>query len=328
VTADLSFTPHRLVRNRHVQTIVSSRTRVRGAGMSRSGQNMLLEVEAGGETVRMTGVYSPHPPETRRGLVLLLHGWLGNINATYLLGEGEFLYKQGYSIFRLNMRDHGGTAALNAGLFHGGLIEEVFQAARQAAALEPDSPFYVIGFSMGGNFALRVAWRHACEPIPNLKSAIAISPSADPARVTEALDRHWVYLAYFRRKWRKNLVEKQMAFPHLYDFSHLLEQNTCTAMTGVFVNEFSPYPDTAAYFESYGFTPDKLRPVNIPITILTAVDDPIIPVESFSVYEGINPNLTLHITRYGGHVGYIDLFPFRTWLNQATLTLLGDRVTG
>ena len=331
MNVDLNFKPHWLLRNPHVQTIVGSRMSTRPGLMSQAGQAMLLTVGAEGQTVRLTGVYSPHPPETRRGLVLLLHGWLGSIEATYMLNRGEFLYRQGYSIFRLNMRDHGGTVGLNEGLFHGGLIEEVFQAAHQVAALEPDGPFYVIGFSMGGNFALRVAWQHACDPIPNLERAVAISPSADPARVTKALDKHWVYRDYFRRKWRKNLLEKQRAFPDLYDFRQVFEQKTCAVMTDVLVDEFSSFPDAAAYYETYGFTVDKLRPVNIPITILTAADDPIIPVESFSAYKGINPNLTLHITPHGGHVGYINLFPIRCWLNQALLVLLekqGNRVAG
>ncbi len=323
---ELHFNPHPLVKNPHLQTLIGAGSRTRPGGMVTVGQKKLLEVEADGNKVRLKGVYSPQPEEKRQGLVLLLHGWLGSIEATYMLGRGEFLFAHGYSIFRLNMRDHGGTVALNEGLFHGCRLEEVFQATRQIAALEPDSPFFVIGFSMGGNFALRVAWRHSQDPIANLRHVIALSPSVNPAQATRAIDNRPTYLHYFRHKWRTNLKAKQAAFPELYDFSHILRLKTCWALGEAMVDEYSDFPDVATYYNTYAFTPDKLRPINIPITIVTAADDPIIPAADFKAFVGVNRLASVIIQPYGGHLGFIDIFPFHYWLNEAILKLLTGKL--
>jgi len=34
--------------------------------------------------------------------------------------------------------------------------------------------------------------------------------------------------------------------------------------------------------------------------------------------------LHLVVQRYGGHVGFVDIAPFRMWLDQAILTVLAD----
>lgn len=315
----LSFQPRFLLRNPHFQTIVSSLWRNSGAGLTRAAQELILELPAG---VRLQGFYSPQPGGQAKGLVLLLHGWLGQANSSYNVAIGEYLYRHGYSVFRLNMRDHGQTHHLNEGIFRGDLLDEVFAAAEQVAQLESERPFFIIGSSLGGNFALRLAWRHSRSPLPNLTHTLAINPPLDPYTTTLRLDHGpAIYLAYFRRKWRKAFHRKQAAFPQLYDFSRAIAAPTCMAMTEAFV-PFTPYSTAAAYLHSYTLTPAMLADLQTPVTIITASDDPIVPVSDFTGLADLNPWLKLYIQTYGGHVGFIDLFPFRRWIGQAALTIL------
>ena len=63
---------------------------------------------------------------------------------------------------RLNLRDHGNTAHLNSGLFHSALSHEVIELAKHLMAkAQPINgakvPCGLIGYSLGGNFALRLA---------------------------------------------------------------------------------------------------------------------------------------------------------------------------
>ncbi len=66
---------------------------------------------------------------------MLLCGWEGSVNSAYILGTGKFLYNHGYSVFRLNYRDHGDSHALNPGLFYAALLDEVFKAVQQVSAV-------------------------------------------------------------------------------------------------------------------------------------------------------------------------------------------------
>ncbi len=271
----------------------------------------------------MQGYYSPQPEGRSKGLVLLLHGWLGSAEASYNVATGECLHRHGYSIFRLNLRDHGQTHHLNPGPFRSDLLDETFAAARRIAQLESDHPLHIIGPSLGGNFVLRLAWRHQQTPLPNLVHTIAICPVLDPYRVTVALDTGPpIYLAYFRRKWRKSLKNKMAAFPDHYDFSAEIAAKTCLDMTEVFVHRHSPYPNARAYFNSYTVAPDMMAALRSPVTMIAAADDPVIPVADFAPFHNLNPHLELYIQDYGGHTGFIDIFPIRYWTCQAILAIL------
>jgi predicted alpha/beta-fold hydrolase len=318
----LTFRPHSLARNPHFQTVASSAYRNQGAAMCTAAREMILEA---GPEARLQGFYSPQPDSASKGLVLLLHGWLGHAQASYNIAIGETLYRHGYSVFRLNLRDHGDTHHLNAGLFRGDLLDETFAATQQVAQLESNRPFYIIGSSMGGNFAVRLAWRHSQTALPNLAHTLAISPALNPHHTTLNLDQGPAfYLAYFRRKWRRSFFKKQLAHPALYDFSEILTISTCMGMTEFFVQHYTPYSSVQAYFDSYTVTPDMLVGLQTPVTMITAADDPIVPVSDFYPFAQLTPWLRLSIQAYGGHVGFIDLFPFRRWIGQAALAILED----
>jgi predicted alpha/beta-fold hydrolase len=323
VQSALIFHPHPLIRNRHLQTIAPKMYRNKGTALRQAAREMILDT---GEEVRLQGYYSPQAEGPSKGVVLLLHGWLGSANSNYVVAIGEHLYRRGYSIFRLNLRDHGNTHHLNPDIFRSDRLDEVFVATQRIAQLESDRPLHIIGHSLGGNFALRLAWRHSQTPLPNLGHTITFCPVLDPYHTTLSMDNgSFVYLAYFRRKWRRGLRKKQAAFPARYDFSAEIAAPTCLAMTETFVRRYSPYPDARAYFDTYTITPEMLANTQTPITIVTAADDPVVPVSDFHAFCGLTPNLQVHIQPHGGHVGFIDIFPFRLWVCEATHTILENR---
>ncbi|WP_133127968.1 YheT family hydrolase [Legionella nagasakiensis] len=322
----LPFKPPILVRNKHLQTIISSKKSPIIGGMVNHEQLIDIKVHTD-EMVHLTGYYSSQNEKQAKGLVILLHGWLGCDKSTYMLARGERLYQEGYDVFRLNMRDHGSTVALNKGLFHGCRLNEVFQAIKKIAELKPDLPLYLVGFSMGGSFALRVGWQQSIEalPIKNLKKIVAICPSVNPAQVTDAIDKSILYRSYFCNKWKANLLEKQKHFPELYDFNSLFSLKSCKQITEALIKQYSEYPDLEAYFAEYHFSQEKLKAVCVPMTVLAAADDPVIPIEGFQELKQINPFFDLNITHYGGHVGYINALSGSSWLDMVLPSLLSDK---
>ena len=265
--------------------------------------------------VCLQGFYSPQSRRPVRGVVMLLHGWEGSANSAYVLRTGEFLYRHGFSVFRLNYRDHGDTHALNPGLFYAVLLDEVFGAVQQVAQYERELPFYLAGFSMGGNFALRVARKCADHPIANLRHVLSVSPVLDPARSTQAIDQSPLLRAYFRRKWARSLRRKQACFPSLYDFENVLRLATLSEMTEALIQRYSDYATSADYFRGYAVLGDALADVNVALTILTAQDDPIIPVRDFFDLK-LSPSTELSVQRYGGHNGFLESLGGRAWYER------------
>ena len=77
---------------------------------------------------------------------MLLHGWEGGAQALYVQSAGAELLRQGFDVVRLNLRDHGGTQALNQELFHSCRLPEVVGAVAAVAARVAPGRLYLAGF--------------------------------------------------------------------------------------------------------------------------------------------------------------------------------------
>jgi len=308
------FDPPIYLRSTFAQTLLAS------SMVRRWGKNPMLEIAREvilnpiGD-VRLQGFYSEQSDRQKRGLVMLLHGWEGSVDSTYILGTGKFLYNNGYSIFRLNYRDHGDSHHLNPGLFYAVLLDEVFNAVRQVSGYERDLPFYLAGFSMGGNFALRIARKCADSPIESLSHIVSISPVLDPKKSTYTIDDVPLLRYYFLKKWKRSLQKKQVCFPDRYDFSEVLGLDTIAEMTDVMLERYSDYENASVYFSNYAVLNDALADVPVPTTIITAKDDPIIPVDDFYDLK-LNSLSELIIHRYGGHNGFLENISGRVWYER------------
>lgn len=322
-----SFVPKPWMRNPHLQTILGSikiRFNPQYQVFRDSSRPMIVN---GGDGVRLLGYYSPHPPEQSRGLITLLHGWEGSSDSTYIIRTGFFFHIRGYSVFRLNLRDHGNSHHLNPGLFHGARTEEVYNAVSTISHLSGDTPYYIIGFSLGGNFALRIALVHSERKIENLHHVISISPPLDPYKATLAVDRSFcLYRYYFLRKWKNSLKIKQRIFPDCYHFNSLLRKQTCLSLTEALMHYFPDFTDYRDYFMQYTLLNDTFRHLTIPVTVITSKDDPIVSVQDFYTLYG-NEKLKMCIESYGGHCGFIDFPPFECWYLEKILTILTTPIT-
>jgi uncharacterized protein len=291
------------LRNGHLQTfLASSSLRAPGSNpMQAAARDLVLTTSEG---IRLLGALST-PPGPARGLAVLLHGWEGSLDSTYLQRTGCALFRRGFAVFRLNYRDHGRSHHLNPGIFYAVKDLEVFEAVRQAAGLLPALPAYLVGFSLGGNFALRIACRAAADPIPTLAHVVAIGPVLDPEASTERIDRHPFIRAYFLRKWRRSMALKQTLFPDRYDFRAAMRLESVRATTARLVADYSAYTGLDAYFRDYTLTGDRLRALRVPTTLVTAVDDPVIPVEDFRrLHPG--PSTRVVVRPHGGHLGFLE----------------------
>ena len=150
------FSPSFFFRNTHIQTTFGS-LHARAAGKNEMLDAAQESIVSAGDGVRLLGYYSRQNGQKPAGRIIMIHGWEGSSDSTYMLSTGRFFYRLSYEVFRLNLRDHGNSHGLNEGLFHGALTEEAVSAVRTIAGLQPALPCYLIGFSLGGNFALRIA---------------------------------------------------------------------------------------------------------------------------------------------------------------------------
>lgn len=275
-----------------------------------------------GRGVRLQGYYSPQAgADTCRGLVVLLHGWEGCTQSTYMISSAALLYREGFEVFRLNLRDHGDTHHLNQGIFHSCRIDEAVGALEAVARQFPTRPLFLAGFSLGGNFALRMALRAPRRGIP-LRRAVAISPVVKPANVVRTLDEGpFFYRRHFIRKWRESLRRKQACFPDQYDFSDWFKLASISDKTRYLIEYFGPFASLEDYLEGYSVAGKTLVGLQVPTSIISAADDPIIPVEDFYSIEGPEC-LSIQIVPHGGHCGFIADLSLRGWAEHQIVNSL------
>jgi uncharacterized protein len=266
------------------------------------------------EGARLLGFYSPCPGP-RRGLVVLLHGWEGSVDSRYMLATGALAHRSGYDVFRLNFRDHGATHALNEGLFHSCRLDEVVGAVARIIERHPAPKTALIGYSLGGNFALRVAARAGRAQLP-LDRIIAVCPVLCPRSTMLALDSGlWIYRRHFLRKWRRSLLAKAAAFPKLYRFGDLNRFRTLTATTEFFVERYTEFGGLEAYLDGYALTGDVLTELQVPSRLIAASDDPVIPSVDLARIAR-PPALEVTVAPGGGHCAFIESLALRSWLDR------------
>ena len=302
------FEPPRALRAAHLQTSLSALpprrwfTARRAAALRRAARPWLLEL---GDLGRLRALVSPARGGLgANGVAVLLHGWEGNADSTYVLSLGAELYAAGYEVVRLNLRDHGGTQELTRELFHSCRLPEVVEAVRQIAAKYPQAPVQLAGFSLGGNFFLRVA----AEPgLPaNLRRAVAISPVLHPESALRALEQGArLYHSYFVRRWSRSLRAKQRSWPDDFNFRELLKLRELRAMTDALVREHTDFATMRDYLDGYAITGDRLRSLAVPAHLLCAADDPIIPADDLQRLAR-HPLLEVTQVPRGGHCGFIE----------------------
>ncbi len=261
-----------------------------------------------GDGVRLQAFHTPLPQARRasdnRRLAILLHGWEGNVESPYVMSAAALLYQQQWPVVRLHLRDHGATQGLNKELFHSCRLPEVIGAVRALCAQFPAARPCLGGFSLGGNFMLRVA---ADASAPDaIAGVVSVSPVLEPEITLQALERGWlVYRQYFVRRWSKSLRTKQRAWPQEHNFDELLKSRDLRHMTAELVKSSTQFSSLQAYLSGYAITGIRLRGLRVPAHLLTAEDDPIIPVGDLPRVDGAD-KLTVVRTRHGGHCGFVD----------------------
>ncbi len=294
-----------------------------GRNLRKSQQEVILEVLDG---IRLHGLFNASP-EPNGQLVILLHGWEGDADSSYMVSSAHHLLDRGYDVFRLHLRDHGPSHALNPDLFNSTLLDEVVAAVAQIKQRYDRSATHLVGFSLGGNFALRTAARMVDHDV-QLDRVIAICPVMNPVATMDALCNggNWLYQKYFKLKWQRSLEKKIEHFPALGYQGVFDKLGDLREMNQYFVPNYTDFKDENSYLRAYAITGAVLDKISAPCHMLLSADDPIIPLADLQ-HVARPENLSIEVAPYGGHVGFIKNWRLHSWLDERLIELLTEEAT-
>jgi len=313
------------LRNTHVQTIMSSvgprRVMVakRFKPYANAQQKWALD---GGEGVRLEGYFNQAVKRQSSQMAILIHGWEGSHNSSYMQSMAMLLLENGIDVFRLNLRDHGDTHQLNKGIFNSTMIGEVVNAVEDIQSSLVYPKYHLCGFSLGGNFGLRLA-ASAHDRSISLATVSAFCPAIHAAQSNTVLNKrsNWLYGRYFVHKWKRSLRKKIEHWPD-YDFGPEMESlKTLDQLNDALIPKYTGFGNVDDYFDAYAISGSVLDSTIAPCYLHFAADDRIIPVEGVNQLSK-NPNIHIMVTKFGGHCGYMSNWRGESWQDQRVLEII------
>lgn len=259
--------------------------------------------------------------------VLLLHGLAGCHGSFYMIRVAGKLVDRGVRVFRLDHRGCGSGARMARLPYHAGRSDDVRFAFEHAARTCNGSLGGIVGFSLSGNMLVKMLGEdgRSGRSATYLACAAAVNPPIDLELCGDALrkrsnrfyDRHFTRLLCDQVQDRIDHVPDAPgpiggAIPErLREFD-----DAYTAPVSGFDGVYDYYANcSGAQFVSS---------ISVPTLILTARDDPLIPVTSFEQLPSV-PSVLLHIAEHGGHLGYIarpGSDPDRRWMDWRVIDWL------
>lgn len=297
--------------------------------LSRKWESATLEPEptyqehifVGANGVPIFGKYAI--PENARGTIVGTYGITGDLdNQWFLKILGRKAFAKGYAIVLFDWRAHGKTAELSPALTSDGLYEgeDFIRIASGAKQLGCPAPFWLTGYSLGGQLAL---WGiKAAEDVDNwgkdlnLSSAeiaggAVICPSVDSNRSLTYLvkDELGRFLERSIARELKKLARKiAQIHPEAIDAEAVERANSIWGFDNELTIAKLGFASVEEYYDAscpLYFLPHLQKPT----LIIYAADDPMFDPTIISDLEKIakdNQAIDLMLTKYGGHVGYVS----------------------
>ncbi|MDX2228321.1 MAG: alpha/beta fold hydrolase [Leptolyngbyaceae cyanobacterium bins.349] len=262
-------------------------------------------------------------PATPRGTIIATYGITGSLEDQWLLNVlGCKAFAQAYALVFFDWRAHGKTAELSPSLTSDGIYEgeDFVRIAAQAKALGCPAPYWLIGYSLGGQLAL---WAiKAAQTLPSwgpdlnlaaseIGGGAVICPSLESNRslryLTQSLTGRQLEQSIARElkklAWRIHEHHPQALDPaaiervhDIWSFDHEL------VIQGLgFASVEAYYTATSGLYQ--------LPTLQKPTLIIYAADDPMFDPALVAELESMcaaNAAIDLLLTPQGGHVGYFN----------------------
>ena len=244
-------------------------------------------------------------------IVLVLHGLEGSTKSAYAAGILSAVHKRGWRGAFMYQRSCSGVPNRLHRRYHAGETEDLNTVISILTRREPDTPILIVGYSLGGNILLK--WLGEKENLPEqLAGAVAVSVPFDLGNATNRLNKGFsqIYQFAMLKKMQRSIKRKYRHHDTPINLEGILSLKTLREMDRDFTAPIHGFKDIDEYYEessSRGY----LKHIDFPTLILHADDDPFMTQEAVPTQEELSSQVTLELTKSGGHVGFVHGHPWR-----------------
>jgi len=299
-----SFTNPWYLRGGHLQTLVGyyRRDRVSIPPATR------MEVDLGDGDRLLVHVTTPETWKPGDPCGLLLHGLTGSHKSSHVVRVASALFQRGWRVGRVDLRGAGEGFSLARKLYHVGRSCDIRHAARDFLVGTGDSPLALVGFSLGGNIALKLALEAGGAALPQLVAVAAVCPPVDPSACVRRVcgGRFRLYDRVFYSGLRADWLRRREVFPDLPAID-LPRRGTLRLFDDLITAPMNGYASSEDYYQANA-TAHRLVEMPIPALIVASADDPVVTIDPLTELAGkgaLPAHLHLELTAGGGHLGFV-----------------------
>jgi hypothetical protein len=268
-------------------------------------------------------VQTQRPSVAPLGHVVLLHGLEGSGEAGYIISMAWDVLNAGFIAHRFHMRTCGGTEDLCKTLYHAGLTSDLRVFLESLAGERDGLPVFLIGFSLGGNVALKLAGELGDTNL--IQGVCAISTPIDLAAGVRRIGK--LDNRIYERRFLKRMRERLFATGR-YSREQLAAARTLYEIDDQITAPSFGFEGADHYYATQS-SQDYLDRIRVPTLLIQSKDDTFIPFEMFR-HPALESNrcLRLTATEHGGHLGFLSKKGGRFWLDEVAIEFLKGVLAG
>ncbi len=265
----------------------------------------MIEVESGVSVL----CHCHWQPDRRNALtILVIHGLEGSSDSQYMRGIAAKGLTAGMNVIRMNQRNCGGTDGLSATLYHSGRSADLAAVAQNLIGNDRISRLALVGYSMGGNLALKLAGEWGNSGPEPFRAVAAVCPAVDLAASADALHdpSNYLYEQYFLIQLRRRFRAKTKLFPSDFDLSRLQGIRTLREFDDRVTAFYTGFTGASDYY-ARAAAANVIAQIARPALIIHAANDPFIRITPETRAKILaNPHIQFCETPDGGHCAFLS----------------------
>jgi hypothetical protein len=290
------FVPPWWLRDGHSQTLTALLHR---PGAGDLGESVRIPIDAG-----TLGGHLHRAPAGSDACVIVLHGIGGSAHEPFVVRTARGAAERGLNALRVHLRGAGASVdPAYAGLFHSGLTSDIRAVVEWAAAWH--RRVHLVGFSLGGQIALRTAGEWGTAAPAALRSVAAVSAPVDLSETADFAERTRAtpYRVAIVRGLKQRFEAARRSMGPAWAKVSLRDVRTIRQFDEAVTSRFFGYRDVADYYARAG-SGAVLAHIARPTLLVHADDDPLVPVAPVRRLARDLPLVHTLFSSRGGHVGF------------------------
>jgi predicted alpha/beta-fold hydrolase len=296
------FRPPAWLRNRHAQTVLPS---LPWAWRQRPElRREVLKLPDGDETAVDWVVATEDTPKTAP-LLVILHGLESSAESAYARMLMATATERQWRCCVLHFRDCGDYRNLLPRRYHAGETNDVRFFINKLEAEGQYGPIVAAGYSLGGNVLLKYLGESA-DDCP-LRGAAAVCVPFNLHVCAEALN-HGIskgYQRYLLKRMKKSVAGKFDPHTAAFDWQRAMRAETFAEFDDAVTAPLHGFSGKDDYYDKCSSV-HFLKDIRRPTLIVNALDDPFMTPDVIPRPEQLSEQVTLEVSDYGGHVGFIE----------------------